>query len=391
MASRRVYIAVFGSGLGHVTRMVEVARRLPPPDYSFRFSSSGQAYGHLEVCGLGGQSERCPPLDVEWAEGGGFSSHRVLPGFPFMFNSFLKQLAFERSAIKRFDPGVVVADSRLSAVLAARSLSYPVITMLNQFKILFPPRFRGRTGRGYERIAGDVLGLMWSLSDRVLMTDLPPPYTIAEANLAGSEVSKIVQYVGFTAPRLRLGEDRIRRVKETLGLDNRPLVFAQISGPEVTKGKFADTLLRAAGEITRDRNLVVSMGHSGGSTEPTRLGNGAWVYDWCPVKDELFELSTLLVCRAGHSTIGQCIDHAKTALLVPIHNHPEQISNAERFQSLGLGMCIRSERLTPMSLVESIDTCLGDPGYVKNMAKVSSVSSRYDGIRTCAEIIGSFT
>jgi UDP:flavonoid glycosyltransferase YjiC (YdhE family) len=289
----------------------------------------------------------------------------------------------------RFDPDVVVADSRLSAVLAAWSQSYPVITMLNQFKVLFPPRFRGRIGRGYERIAGDVLGLMWSLSDRVLLTDLPPPYTIAEANLTGSEVSKIVQYVGFTAPRLRLGEERLQRVKGTLDIDRRPLVFAQISGPEATKGRFADTLLRAAGEIARTCNLVMSMGRSGGSTEPRRLGNGAWVYDWCPVKDELFELSTLLVCRAGHSTIGQCIDHGKTAVLVPIHNHPEQIGNAEKFSRLGLGIGIKSEKLTPRTLVESIDSCLSDPKYEKNMAVVSAISSRYDGIRNCAEIIGS--
>jgi UDP:flavonoid glycosyltransferase YjiC (YdhE family) len=371
--------------------MIEIARRLRAEGYGIRFSSSGQGYGHLEASGMQAQSERCPPLDVEWADGGGFSSHRVLPGFPFMFNNFLKQVAFERSAIRRFDPRVVVADSRLSAVLAARSESYPIVTMLNQFKVLFPPRFRGRIGRTYERIAGDALGLMWSLSDRVLLTDLPPPYTIAEANLTGSEVSKVVQYVGFTAPRLRPGEESLRKVKETLGIDRRPLVFAQISGPEATKGRLAETVLRAAGEISCAYNLVVSMGHSGGSTEPRRLGNGVWVYDWCPVKDELFELSTLLVCRAGHSTIGQCIDHGKPAVLVPIHNHPEQIGNAEKFSDLGLGISIRSEKLTTRNLVESIHTLLGDPKYGKNVAAVSAISGRYDGIKNCTEIIGAYT
>jgi UDP-N-acetylglucosamine--N-acetylmuramyl-(pentapeptide) pyrophosphoryl-undecaprenol N-acetylglucosamine transferase len=371
--------------------MLEIASRLPNDEYRFRFSSSGQAYGYLEVRGMGEQSVMCPPLDVEWAVGGGFSSHKVLPGFPFMFNSFLKQVAFERGAIRRFNPKVVVSDSRLSTVFAARSESYPVITMLNQFKVLFPPRFRGKVGKLYERIAGDALGLMWSFSDRILLTDLPPPYTIAEGNLTGSEVSKIVEFVGFTAPRLKLGEERLRKAKDGLGIDNRPLVFAQISGPEATKVRFADTLLRAAREISRSCNLVISMGRSGGSVEPRRFGNGAWVFDWCPIKDELFELSALVVSRAGHSTIGQCIDHGKPAVLVPIHNHPEQISNAEKFSRLGLGMNIRSERLTPQNLVESVESCLSDPDYRRKMNVVSAISARYDGMANCADIIRAFS
>jgi UDP:flavonoid glycosyltransferase YjiC (YdhE family) len=132
------------------------------------------------------------------------------------------------------------------------------------------------------------------------------------------------------------------------------------------------------------------MGRSGGSTEPRRIANGAWIFDWCPIKDELFELSTLLVSRAGHSTIGQCIDHGKSAVLVPIHNHPEQISNAEKFRKLGLGIDIRAERLTPKNLVESVESCITDPKYGERMKVVSAVSRRYDGLENCTRIIRSF-
>jgi UDP-N-acetylglucosamine--N-acetylmuramyl-(pentapeptide) pyrophosphoryl-undecaprenol N-acetylglucosamine transferase len=386
LASRKVYFAVFGSGLGHVTRILEIAKLLPPDDFRLRYSSSGQGYSFLRAKGLGAFSVNCPPLDVEWASGGGFSSHRVLPGFPFMFNNFLKQVAFERRAIRDSGPTLVVSDSRLSALLAAWSMGYPVITMLNQFKVLFPPRFRGRMGRFYERVAGDVLGLMWSLSERVLVTDLPPPFTIGEENLAGSEVSNIVEFVGFTAPMVEMSPERVRRVKENLGLDNRPLVFCQISGPDATKGRFAETLLKSA-ELTRNYNFVISMGYSGGSPNPRKLSNGGWLFDWCPIKDELFELSAVIVARAGHSTIGQCIDHVKPAVLVPIHNHPEQISNAEKFEKLGLGVMIRSELLTPQNLIESIEKCATDQSYIKSLEVVCAVSKRYRGVEKCAEII----
>jgi UDP-N-acetylglucosamine--N-acetylmuramyl-(pentapeptide) pyrophosphoryl-undecaprenol N-acetylglucosamine transferase len=390
LASHKVYFAVFGSGLGHVTRILEVSKSFPEAEYRFRYSSSGQGYSFLETAGMRGSAVRSPSLDVEWAVGGGFSSHRVLPSFPFMFNKFLRQVAFERESIRRFDPGVVVSDSRLSAVFAGKSESYPVVTMLNQFKVLFPPRFRNSMGRQYERIAGDSLGLMWSLSDKILLTDLPPPYTIAEENVVGSEVSNIVEFVGFTAPKVRSTPERLRRVKASLGMDRRSLVFCQVSGPEATKGRFVDTVLASAEQISRECNLVVSLGRSGGSTTPSRLAGGGWLFEWCPVKDELFELSSALVARAGHSTIGQCIDHAKPAVLVPIHNHPEQIGNAEKFSSMGLGVAIRSEKLTPEILAGAVESCLTDSSFRERIGAVSAVSNRYDGVARCAEVIRSY-
>lgn len=97
----------------------------------------------------------CPALDVEWTEEGSFSSKGFVVHFPLMLRSFSRQLAFEAGSIAKFAPKVVVSDSRLSAVLAAKSRSFPVITMLNQFKVTLPPRYRGDAlGRVYERIGG---------------------------------------------------------------------------------------------------------------------------------------------------------------------------------------------------------------------------------------------
>ena len=178
----------------------------------------------------------------------------------------------------KFGPSLVVSDSRLSTVLAARQKSYPVITMLNQFKVLFPPRFHGEpVGRFYERIAGDVLGLLWSLSDQVLMTDLPPPYTIGESNLEGTDVSNIVRYVGFTSPRVEISEEQLKSARQQLGIDGRPLVFIQISGPDATKQRFVDTVMRSTNALAKSYNVVVSLGYLNGSGRPadSRTGPGS--------------------------------------------------------------------------------------------------------------------
>ena len=389
---RRIYMAVFGSGLGHATRMLDLASLLVPDGRQIRFSSSGQGLSYIRTRMPEADAVGCPPLDVEWTEEGSFASRDFVVHFPFMLRSFLAQLAFESGSIAGFQPKVVVSDSRLSAVLAASARSYPVITMLNQFKVTLPPRYRGGAiGALYERIAGDVLGLMWSLSEEVLLTDLPPPYTIGESNVEGTDLSRIARYVGFTTPSLDVGEERLQKAREVLGYDKRPLVFFQISGPDATKQKFADIVLHSARALAEKYKVVISMGYLGGSAEPRTLAGGTLLYDWCPIKDELFYLSSVMVARSGHRTIGQCIDAGKPAVLVPIHNHSEQIGNAEKFQRLGLGVAILPGDLTPERLSASVDRCMTDPGYAKNLEAVGRVSSRYRGIEKCIEVIDSFS
>jgi UDP:flavonoid glycosyltransferase YjiC (YdhE family) len=371
--------------------MLDLAERLGVNGDRIRYSCSGQGLRCIRTYKPKMDAIECPAFDVEWTEEGSFSGKDFVLHFPFMLRSFLKQIAFEAESIAKFGPRVTVSDSRLSAVLAAKSKSCPAITMLNQFKVNLPPRFRGDAlGRLYERVAGDVLGLMWSLSEQVLLTDLPPPYTIGEANVSGTDLSNIVRYVGFTSPSLEVSEDRLQKAREVLGFDRRPLVFFQISGPDATKKRFIDTALKSAGVISSKYKVVISMGHLGGSEEPRRLADGTLLYDWCPIKDELFMLSDVLVTRSGHRTIGQCIDAGKPAVLVPIRNHSEQLGNADKFQRLGLGIVAPSETLDAQRLADSIDSCMRDPKYRKNVEAVGLVSKKYKGIEKCAEIINSY-
>ncbi len=395
----KIYFAVYGSGLGHVTRILEISRRIRregEEDYAFRFSCSDQALEYLKSHGERGESiVATPGLDVEWTADGSFSSSDFLPRFPFMFNIFLKQVQVEGESISKFDPKLVVTDSKLSPILAAQRLRKkpPVLTMLNQFKVTMPPRFKaGRPlSSTYERIAGDVLGLLWSLSDQVLMTDLPPPYTIGEANVIGTDVSNIVKYVGFTSPSLKFSAESLNKARQTLDIEpGKPLAFFQISGPERTKRRFVDVVLRSCEDLSKRYNVVISMGQPRGSGEPRRLSSGAWLYEWCPIKDELFVLSDVIVARSGHRTIGECIDAGKPAVLIPIHNHPEQLGNGERFRKLGLGIDIKSENLRNENLNESVDTCLSDPRYRKNAEGLKSISERYNGMEKIAEIIQSY-
>ncbi|MDG6995907.1 MAG: hypothetical protein JRN52_08290 [Nitrososphaerota archaeon] len=384
----RIYLSIFGAGLGHISRTYEIAARLDRDD-ELLFSTFDEAFQFLKLAGE--HVIRAPSIDLVWNEHGGFSGQDTFVRFPLAILSFMRQIGFEASHLRRFKPDLVVSDSRLSTIVAASMNELPVITILNQFKVLFPPRFRlSKVSRFYERIAGDVLGLLWTLSDQVLIPDLPPPYTICEANVSGSEVSNRARFVGFMSPRTVIDDIKLEKTVRALQLDSRPLVFLQISGPALTKSHFSSVALRAVPEIAAKYNVVLSLGIPNGSTEPRRMANGGWVFEWCPLKNELFELSSVLVARAGHSTIGQCIDAGKPAVLVPIYNHSEQIWNAGKFNKLGLGLEVRSEQLTKERLVDSIEQCIEDSAFQENSLKMKEISRNYDGIAGATRIIESY-
>lgn len=386
----RVYSALFGSGLGHVTRVYAIAETLSRySDCSFLYSAFDEGYDFLRK--YGEDVQYAPSVAVQWNVAGGFSGSSTILGAPRSIATFLSQVTFERDRISSFNPRVILSDSRLSAVMAGKSLFYPVVTILNQIRILFPPRFRkGKFSALLERIEADALGLLWSLSDEVLIPDLPPPFTISEANVSHIDVSNKVYYTGFMTPKLAIPDEKISKVKSSLQLDSRPVVFVQISGPNATKEAFIRPALIAASALSREYNVIVSKGFPSESTVPSKLSNGAWVYDWCPVKDELFVLSDVLVARAGHTTISQCISTGKPTVLVPIFNHSEQIWNAEKFSKLGLGIGVRSENLDSERLERAVEECFNDSSYRQNMEKLKRISDRFDGIQEAANIVKGF-
>jgi UDP-N-acetylglucosamine--N-acetylmuramyl-(pentapeptide) pyrophosphoryl-undecaprenol N-acetylglucosamine transferase len=100
------------------------------------------------------------------------------------------------------------------------------VVILNQVKLLLSPRLREfRIARLFEKMTGEILGVMWTTADKILVPDLPPPYTIASHNIwdTSSMVAKL-EYVGFTAPKLGVSEEQINKVANGLGLNrSRPV------------------------------------------------------------------------------------------------------------------------------------------------------------------------
>ena len=366
----KVYIGCFGSGLGHASRMLEVAKELRARNALVEFSSSGEVASLIKDHGY--PCNDLPLADVQYSESGAFLLKETLIAYPSILARTYRQLGEEVANIERFGPDVVLSDSALPTILAARILRVPAYTVLNQLNLTSSHGNKGVLSKLLSVGISAATGKLWEFSDEVLLPDLPPPYTISEKNLWGSNVEK-TRYVGFLSPSE--GGEPDHAAAEFIS-DKRPKIFWQVSGPPKTRSSFLRMALDYSEALAAKYSFVVSAGNPSASTLPTRF-RGGWYYGWCGISEFYFKACDLVVSRAGHGTIGQAILWSKPSLLVPIPRQPEQEGNAEKAAKLGVSIWHRQEELTVEVLEKSFNALLnGD--YPAATKRFGDLARRFD-------------
>jgi uncharacterized protein (TIGR00661 family) len=120
------------------------------------------------------------------------------------------------------------------------------------------------------------------------------------------------------------------------------------------------------------------------------MAANGWYYEWCPVRDEIFAVSNLLVIRGGHAVISQAIQFGKPMLTIPIENHGEQIGNSEKVSEIGIGAMIPSDQMNPKNLVETVHRLLADRSVYRKATELMKLSGNLDGIDNIVNIIRSY-
>ncbi len=385
------YFAPYGVGLGHASRLVMVADQLREGGSEVRFSSYGEAASYVSLRGY--KCVTVAPVEFAWSMEGGFSVKNSLANIPLWFANFSKQVNQETRNMTACGPQIVVSDSRLSPLVAARLLKIPSIVVLNQVKLLLSPRLRElAVSRLFESMVGEFLGSMWTIADRILVPDLPPPYTIAAHNIwgVGSAAHKL-EYIGFASPKPHVRKEQVDKVADSLGFDrSRPVVFIHVSGPAQTRPALIKVALEAVKRLDPKIQFVISEGNPKGESEPRRVGESGWYYGWCPVRDEIFAMSDLLVLRGGHVALSQAIQFGKPVVTVPIENHGEQLGNSAKVAELGMGMMLHPKGLKPQQLADTISQVLGNPKYKSKAAELQMLAENLNGIDNVAQIVKSY-
>lgn len=385
----KVQFSPCGIGLGHVGRCIPIASKLEENGAEVLFSTYKEGIQYLTHENL--PAVEAPEIEFLVKPDGTVDFKRSLISIGPFFASFtlLKQVEAEIETMKTFKPDVVVSDSRISPLIAARLLGIPDICILNQFQIIIPRKKRLlRLAKLADAGALAMIGKIWTTAIRLLIPDFPPPYTISAGNLRiPNSYKESVNLIGPILP-VRPGELSSRgEIREELGLNgNKPLIFAPVSGPTKERAYFTGVLRQIFKEISDDYQIVMSLGYPNASTEAIRNGN-LTVCKWIPNRFEYLKACDLVIARAGHGTLTQSICYGKPMILVPTPSHTEQINNAKRAVQLGIAEMMEQKDLGKETLLETIRTMLENLHFLERVEQIQRDVLKFNGVEVAVKTI----
>ena len=384
----RVYLSPCGIGLGHVGRCVPIAKELMMQGTDVVFSTYRDGIKFVERENF--PLIEVPPIGFKVKPDGtvDFRQTAVNPGFFAVF-TLLKQIGAEIEVIESLKPDVVVSDSRVSPLIAARLLGVPRVCILNQFQIIVPRRKRFlRLGKLVDAGALAIIGKIWTTGIQVLIPDFPAPYTISVGNLRiPNSYRKNVRLIGPILPTRPNQLPSQSKLRKELGLSlDKPVIFAPVSGPLEERVFFMQVLQKIFTHFPEDYQVVMSLGYPNATEDFVKYGS-VTVFKWIPRRFEYLKACDLIICRAGHGTLMQSICYGKPMLLVPTPNHTEQLNNAKRAVELGVARMIEQENMSKVSLLQAVREMLEDEKLKERVEEVEEAVSKLDGLKTAVETI----
>ncbi|MEA2089458.1 MAG: glycosyltransferase [Thermoproteota archaeon] len=385
----RVYFAPCGVGLGHVGRCVPIAKRLHETEAKILFSTYRDGVNYVRQEGF--LVREAPPISFKVKPDGtiDFRQTAANPGPFFASFTLLKQINAEIRVMKSFRPDIVVSDSRVSPLIAAKLLGIPPVSILNQFQIIVPRRTRFlRLAKFADASTLTIIGKIWTAGVEVLIPDFPPPYTISKGNLhIPNSYRKHVKLIG---PILRTHPNELaskEKLRKKLDLETgKPLIFVPISGPLKERSYLIKILQQIFVQFPNEYQVVMSLGYPNSSTTPRRRSS-LTVYNWIPNRFEYLKASDLVIARAGHGTLAQCICYGKPMILIPTPSHTEQLNNAAKAVELGIAKVVAQEKLSALTLLEAVQKMLEGKQFQKRTEQIQREVLGLRGLETAVKII----
>jgi uncharacterized protein (TIGR00661 family) len=395
----KVYIATCGIGLGHATRCEPIAKALKNKGVNIVFSTCFEAADYLMKMGY----KVFKTTQMIYAvNNNGMVDYKASlayqPGFFRSIKLSLKELTFEFKRIKSYNPNLVFSDSRLAPILIAKTLGIPSILMLNQFKINIANSSLNnslieKASFNFMNmlwgISNSVIEGIWSLSDQILIPDLPYPYTISFKNLVIPKAFK--EKVKFIGPIISVKYNELPEkeiIKKDLKLDESKIViYAAISGPKKEKTCLLKKLMKIFQVFPDKYEIIVSEGNPKGNSSLKKIGK-VKVYEWIDEETQfkLFKASDIIIGRAGHGIIMKALAYKKPIITIPIPGQAEQYGNAERVEQLNLGKMIKQENLTKETLLNAIESLINFKNE-KKLNEFFKVLNSFNAIESTINLI----
>jgi UDP-N-acetylglucosamine--N-acetylmuramyl-(pentapeptide) pyrophosphoryl-undecaprenol N-acetylglucosamine transferase len=384
----RVYFSPCGIGLGHVGRCVPIAKKLMEKNAEVLFSTYQEGIDYIEREKL--PLVKAPSIGFKVKPDGtiDFRQTAVDPGPFFASFTLIKQIDAEVESIESFKPDVVVSDSRASPLLAARILGIPRVCILNQFQVIIPRKKRLlRLAKFADSATLTMVGKIWTSGNEVLIPDFPKPYTISAGNLnIPKSYREHVKLIGPIISTLPDGLPTKKQLRKKLGLPmNKPVLFAPISGPLRERAFLTAILSRILLKFPDDYEVVMSLGYPNADHEPVRHSN-LTIYKWLPNRFEYLKACDLVISRAGHGTLTQCLCYGKPVIIVPTPSHTEQLNNAKQVKAFAVAKMIEQEELSRENLLNGVQQILND-GTPERLTEIQQEVLRHNGLENAVKTV----
>jgi UDP-N-acetylglucosamine--N-acetylmuramyl-(pentapeptide) pyrophosphoryl-undecaprenol N-acetylglucosamine transferase len=373
----RLMISCAELGLGHVSRVIPLGRRLKENGHELFFFSGGKAYQLLRK-----EFENVYPCTpVAWYENSrGIVTSASLINVLFSLPNYnYEKGAFEvksssametihryydlRRHIRKIKPELLISDGDMHALRLAGRWKIPSVYIANMIRPSYG--FSALLNPGERFVERYV-----KQCKKIIVPDNPPPYTVSEYNLGdlnGMGIAEKVEFVGSffdTAP--------------VYGSEEH--VLASISGPFGTRAKLAKIILPALEKL--EAKSIVSLGVPG-EKRTKRTGN-CTIYTWLSLREreDCMRKAKLVVFSGGHATCFETIKYVKPSICIP--TQPEQMGNAAKLQNLKCSITADEQE----ELLLAIEKIEGNRDFfVKNAATLNAWSNRFKGLDRAVGII----
>jgi len=374
----RLMISCAELGLGHVSRIIPLGRKLEEKGHELFFFSGGKAYQLLQK-----EFENVYPCTpVAWYE----NSHGIVTSASIINALFsLPRYNYEKSAfevksssametihryydlrrdIRKIKPDLLISDGDIHALRLSGRWKIPSVYIANLIRPTYG--FSALLSPGERFVERYV-----KQCSKIIVPDNPPPNTVSEYNLgdlSGMGIADKVEFVGafFDTTPVVGSEEHI---------------YAPISGPFGTRAKLEKIILPVL-EENRAKSIV-SLGVPG-EMRTRRTGN-CEVHTWLRLREreECMRKAKLVIFSGGHATCFETIKYGKPSICVP--TQPEQRGNAAKLQSLNCSITANNEKDIRLAIQKIEDNY----GFFKqNVAALNKWSNKFKGVDRAVDIIG---
>jgi len=374
----RLLLSCTELGLGHVSRIIPLGKKLAAKGHQIYFFSGGTAYQLLK-----NEFENvypCTPVAwYETAQGvmASASVLNILTPLP-RYNYGHKKIEIKspsavetvhryydlRKQILKIKPELIISDGDMHALRLAHRWKIPSVYVTNIVRPCY--RFSPLLTLG-ERFTERYV----KKCDRIIVPD-NPKHTICEYNLGNLDEMGITDKVEFVGSFIQM-------TPQEEGLREEH-IFAPISGPSGTRAKLVKMISPA---LSQQKNkCIISLG------EPSRkvmekIGN-CEVYSWLSRKErnEFMKNAKTIVFSGSHGTCFEVIKNRKPSVCVP--TQPEQMGNARKLQEMKCSISVENETQLGSAISEIEEN---REFYKKHVKKMSDYSSHFKGLDGAVKVI----